>query len=189
MRAPHHQHPTDQQKMPTTATGGASRGVRNPSPNPAPEGAGQAAGEAAAVSGPGVPEMESFQERIRRRKREPEQREHRTHPRFSDAEWAAITAAAKANHCKPGTFTALATALAAGHDDPRAAVADFRMGIQRLGEATSALSRIGNLLNQETRYLHQGGELYQAHLRLLARLEEAIDAVEDTAVRLVRDPT
>ncbi|RBM05333.1 mobilization protein [Streptomyces sp. PT12] len=119
---------------------------------------------------------------MRRRKREPEQRQHRTHPRFSDAEWAALTAAAKANHCKPGTFTALATVLAAGHDDPRAAVADFRTGIQRLGEATTALSRIGNLLNQETRHLHQGGGLFHAHERLLARLEEAIDTVEDTAV-------
>ncbi|MGP4115479.1 plasmid mobilization protein, partial [Streptomyces sp. 4N509B] len=120
--------------------------------------------------------MESFQERLRRRKREAEQRVHRTHPRFSDAEWAAISAAAKANHCTPGTFTALAAVLAAGHDDPRAAVADFRTGIQYLGQATTALARVGNLLNQETRYLHQGGHLHQAHLRLLARLEEAIEA-------------
>ncbi|WP_049570430.1 hypothetical protein [Streptomyces sp. SBT349] len=134
-----------------------------------------------------MPETESFRERVRRRKREPEQRKHRTHPRFSDTEWAAITAAAKANHCKPGTFTALATVLAAGHDDPRAAVTDFRAGIQQLGETTTALSRVGNLLNQETRHLHQGGQLHQTHLRLLARLEDAIDAVEDVAVRLLRE--
>ncbi|MDT3395799.1 hypothetical protein RKE29_03915 [Streptomyces sp. B1866] len=135
-----------------------------------------------------MPEEKSFAERVRRRKREPQRREHRTHPRFGDDEWAALTAAAKANHCTPGTFTALVTALASGHDDPRAAIADFHAGIQKLGKATTELSRIGNLLNQETRYLHQGGEFYQAHMHLLARIEQAVDAVEDTAVRLVRDP-
>lgn len=172
---------------PTAPDGGASRGTRTPCPRPAPKGPGKAAWGAALVSGPGVPQTESFAERLRRRKAEKVPREHRTHPRFSDTEWAAITAAAEANRCMPGTFTALATVLAAGHDDPRAAVADFRAGIQRLGEAATALDRIGNLLNQQTRYLHQGGTLHSEHARLLARIADAVDAVEDTAVRLVRD--
>ncbi len=167
--------------------GGASRRVRHPSPRPAPQGAGTPAREAAEMSGPGVPNGDSFLARVRRRKREPEQRQHRTHPRFSDAEWTAVTAAAQANHCQPGTFTALATILAAGHEDPRTAVADFRSGIQRLGQATTALDRIGTLLNQETAYLHRGGTLHTEHQRLLARIEQAVEAVETTAVRLVRD--
>ncbi|MBC3843732.1 hypothetical protein GXW82_36470 [Streptacidiphilus sp. 4-A2] len=135
-----------------------------------------------------MPNEDWFAHRLlRRRKREPAQREHRTHPRFSDAEWTAITAAAQANHCQPGTFTALATVLAAGHDDPRAAVADFHAGIQHLATATTALDRIGTLLNQETAYLHRGGTLHTEHQRLLALIEQAIEAVESTAVRLVRD--
>jgi ABC-type transporter Mla subunit MlaD len=134
-----------------------------------------------------VPESDSFLERARRRKREPEQRQHRTHPRFSEAEWTAITTAAQANQCKPGTFTALATILAAGHDDPRAAVADFRASVQSLNSATTALDRIGTLLNQETAYLHQGGTIYADHQRLLERIAQAVDAVEDAAVHLVRD--
>lgn len=169
--------------------GGASRGVRSPYPRPAPVGAGSAGRGPADSSGPGVPNEESFRRRPRRRKREPDQRGHRTHPRFSDTEWAAINAAARANHCQPGTFTALATVLAAGHDDPRAAVADFRTGIQRLHEATTALARVGNLLNQTVRHLHQGGQPHTDHQRLLDRLQEAIDHVEDTAVHLVREPS
>ena len=167
--------------------GGASRRVRHPSPCPAPRGAGTPAREAGEVSGPGVPNETWFTARLRRRKREPEQRQHRTHPRFSDTEWAAITTAAQANHCQPGTFTALATVLAAGHEDPRAAVADFHSGIQHLGQATTALDRIGTLLNQEAAYLHRGGALHAEHQRLLARIEQAVEAVETTAVRLVRD--
>lgn len=167
--------------------GGASSGVRTPCPDPAPQGAALSAREAEEVSGPGVPESDSFLERARRRKREPEQRQHRTHPRFSEAEWTAITTAAQANQCKPGTFTALATILAAGHDDPRAAVADFRASVQSLNSATTALDRIGTLLNQETAYLHQGGTIYADHQRLLERIAQAVDAVEDAAVHLVRD--
>jgi hypothetical protein len=128
-----------------------------------------------------------FLVRVRRRKREPLQRAHRTHPRFSDTEWHAVTTAAAANRCTPGTFTALATVLAAGHDDPRAAVADFHTGIRRLDEATTALDQVGNLLNQWTRYLHQGHPLADAHARLMARIDEAVDRVETTAVQLVRD--
>lgn len=167
--------------------GGASSGTRTPCPDPAPVGAAVPAREAEGVSGPGVPEGDSFLERARRRKREPEQRAHRTHPRFSDTEWTAITAAAQANQCKPGTFTALATILAAGHDDPRAAVADFRTSIQSLNQATTALDRIGTLLNQETAYLHKGGNLYTDHQRLLERITQAVDTVENAAVHLVRD--
>ncbi|MEZ0065541.1 hypothetical protein ABIA32_001537 [Streptacidiphilus sp. MAP12-20] len=166
-----------------TPNGGASSGVRSPYPGAAPVGAAGSAGVAEQVTGPGVP----FLERARRRKREKQQRENRTHPRFSDAEWAAVTAAAKANDCKAGTFTALATLLAASHDDPRAAVADFRAGIQRLDEATTALDQVGSLLNQWTRYLHQGGTFTDAHARLLERIDKAVDRVETTAVRLVRD--
>ena len=136
---------------------------------------------------PGGAERASFLVRARRRKREPGQRAHRTHPRFSDTEWTAITTAAQANQCQPGTFTALATILAAGHDDPRAAVADFRGGIQSLNQATTALDRIGTLLNQETAHLHQGGTIYADHQRLLERIAQAVDTVEDAAVHLVRD--
>ncbi|WP_157597031.1 hypothetical protein [Streptacidiphilus rugosus] len=163
--------------------GGASSGIRRPYPGATPVGAARPTGTAERESGPGVP----FLERVRRRKRDPQQRENRAYPRFNDTEWTAITAAAKANDCMPGTYTALATLLAAGHDDPRAAVADFRAGIQRLDEATTALDQIGNLLNQWTRYLHQGGTLTEAHARLLERIDEAVDRVETTAVCLVRD--
>ena len=128
-----------------------------------------------------------FIQRLRRRKREPEQRAHRVHPRFSETEWAAVVAAAAANCCQPGTFAALATVLAAGHDDPRAAVADFRAGIRRLGEATTALDRIGTLLNQEAHHVHSGGALYAEHQRLLDRIEWAVEAVEGAAVQLVRE--
>ena len=150
-------------------------------------GAAVSAREAEGVSGPGVPASDSFLERARRRKREPTQRSNRAHPCFSDTEWTAITTAAQANQCQPGTFTALATILAAGHDDPRAAVADFRASVQSLNSATTALDRIGTLLNQETAYLHQGGNLYADHQRLLERIAQAVDTVENAAVHLVRD--
>ena len=178
---------TGQWSDPEAPNGGASRRVWTPSPRPAPNGAGQDAPGVASSHGPGVPQETWFAQRLRRRRREKTPRTNRVSPRFSDTEWAALTRAADANKAAPGSFVAAAAVLAAGYDDPRAAVADFHGGIRRLGQATTELARIGNLLNQTVRYLHQGGALYAQHQHLLDRVERAIDTVETSATTLVRE--
>lgn len=59
-------------------------------------------------------------------------RRNRTHPCFSDSEWADLTSAASACGLKPGGYAAAAALLAARAQNPLAAIADTRRQLEEL---------------------------------------------------------
>lgn len=200
MRNQHHNRPTAQQEATTTPDNrAASCPVRSPYPAPAP-GATEASGAGASESAgrPGGPtetgdegETTSSTHPVqpsapRRRLRQPRLRELRVHPRYSDSEFAELARAADVSRMPIGGYVAEASLAAARAEDPSAAVADYRAMVKALLAANGQLGGVGNNLNQLTWHLHKDGAWPQPDtvLRLLARIEAAIAAV-DTAVAQV----
>ncbi len=182
------------------APGGASYGVRSPYPASAPNGAeaprsvadpGGPATERGV--GPGVPTTEEEEplhvassETARRRSRQSVPRTNRVCPRFSDAEWALLQQAAQQAELAPGGYTAAAVIAAATSNDPTAAVADYRRGIQELMESNRQLGAVGNNLNQLAHYVNAGGQPGAGLQQLLARVGASIDAVDEAVAWMVR---
>jgi hypothetical protein len=113
-------------------------------------------------------------------------RPYRVCPRFSEAEWDAVQAAAAQADLAPGSYTAAATLAAARSASPAAAVADYRRGIQELMESNRQLAAVGNNVNQIAHVLNAGGRPTADLWQLLRRVDAAIAAVDDAVARLVR---
>ncbi|MCB5911052.1 plasmid mobilization protein [Streptomyces pinistramenti] len=124
----------------------------------------------------------------RRRLRQPQLRERRVHPRYSDDEFALLQKAADLSRVQVGGYVAEASLAAARADDPTAAVADYRAMAKALMAANGQLAKIGSNLNQLTRHLNQDGTWPQPDLvqRLLEHVEASIADV-DTAIAQVTE--
>ncbi len=120
----------------------------------------------------------------RRRMNEP--RRNRTHPCFSDGEWADLTAAAAACRIKPGGYAAATALLAARTTDPRAAIADTRRQLEELMESNRQLAAVGNNLNQVLTHLRPGGRLHDRAQLALGFVRDALDGVDTAAAEIVR---
>ncbi|WP_405361855.1 MobC family plasmid mobilization relaxosome protein [Kitasatospora sp. NBC_00085] len=125
-------------------------------------------------------------EAARRRSRQSVPRTNRVCPRFSDAEWTLLQQAAQQAELAPGGYTAAAVIAAATSNDPTAAVADYRRGIQELMESNRQLGAVGNNLNQLAHYVNAGGQPGTGLRQLLARLGASIDAVDEAVAWMVR---
>ncbi|MGC5000044.1 hypothetical protein [Streptomyces sp. DT195] len=136
------------------------------------------------VSSAGQPLAAEITRHHRRRMSEP--RRYRTHPCFSDSEWADLTAAADACHLKPGGYAAATAVLAARTSDPRAAVADTRRQLEELMESNRQLAAVGNNLNQVLTHFRPGGPLHERAQRILGLVHDALDGVDAAAFEIVR---
>lgn len=207
----------EQQRDPTTAPGGASCRIRRsygPSHAlaPAPEGAGSPAGPRARAHGdqPGnrhqgapvtggeadhddhreqpSPSTPAFPDRTpRRRNRNPTQRTRKTTTRLSDTEKAEIVAAAAQRGVTVACFLATAGLAAACGSTTLHTNERVDTAIDELAALRTALSRVGNNINQIA-YVHNAGgqartgELEHA-LMTLTRLLSRIDDAADTLVK------
>ncbi|WP_443046788.1 MobC family plasmid mobilization relaxosome protein [Streptomyces sp. NBC_00247] len=167
----------------TPATGAASCRVRSPYPASAPgEAEASVAAKAPEAAGPGEPtrEVAAQSPTPRRRLREPTQREKRTHPRYSDDEFALLVSAARLSRMAVGGYVAESSLAAARSDDPTTAVADYRAMVKALMAANGQLAKIGNNLNQLTRHLNQDASWPDAEMvwRLLRHIEASIADVD-----------
>jgi hypothetical protein len=111
-------------------------------------------------------------------------RRNRTHPCFSDAEWADLTTAASACSLKPGGYAAAAALLAARTQNPRAAIADTRRELEELMNANRQLAAVGNNLAQLLPHLPATSVLHDQAQRALAFVRDALDAVDGAAAAL-----
>ncbi len=185
-----------------TAPGGASCGVRDPYPALAPKGArasrsaADPGGPAAErEAGPGVPTTQGNDTTPtaaatiaprRRRLRQSVPRLNRVCPRFSDSEWTAVRTAAETTELEPGGYAAAAVLATAASNNPTAAIADYRRGVQELMESNRQLAAIGNNLNQIAHYLNAGGQPAADLQQLLHRVDDAITTVDEAVTWLVR---
>lgn len=108
-------------------------------------------------------------------------RRNRTHPCFSDSEWADLTTAASASGLKPGGYAAVAALLAARTQNPRAAIADTRRQLEELMNANRQLAAVGNNLNQTLPHLPAPDPLHDQAQCALGLVRVALDAVDTTA--------
>ncbi|MBM9435145.1 hypothetical protein [Actinacidiphila bryophytorum] len=108
-------------------------------------------------------------------------RRNRTHPCFSDSEWADLTTAASACGLKPGGYAAAATLLAARAQNPRAAIADTRRQLEELMNANRQLAAVGNNLAQLLPHLPATGLLHDQAQRALGLVRDALDTVDTAA--------
>ncbi|WP_368733286.1 MobC family plasmid mobilization relaxosome protein [Streptomyces alkaliphilus] len=124
----------------------------------------------------------------RRRLRRRIVRERRVCPRFAENEFADLTRAAAHSSMTVGGYVAEAALAAARADNPEAAVADHRRAVRELMTANTRLAAIGNNLNQLARHLNSGGALpaRSVTLRLLDRVRDAIENVDDTVDAVLR---
>ncbi|MFJ2632195.1 hypothetical protein ACIO6U_09600 [Streptomyces sp. NPDC087422] len=104
-------------------------------------------------------------------------RRNRTHPCFSDSEWADLTAAASACGLKPGGYAAAATLVAARSQNPRAAIADTRRQLEELMNSNRQLAAVGNNLTQLLPHLPIAD-------RVLVLVRYALYAVDRTAAAM-----
>jgi hypothetical protein len=111
-------------------------------------------------------------------------RRNRTHPCFSDSEWADLTTAASACHLQPGGYAAATTLLAARTSDPRAAIADTRRRLEELMESNRQLAAIGNNLNQVLLHLRPGDALHAMTAHTLHLTRAALDDVDSAAAEI-----
>jgi hypothetical protein len=111
-------------------------------------------------------------------------RRNRTHPCFSDREWADLAAAANSRHLKPGGYAAASTLLAARTPDPRAAIADTHRQLEELMESNRQLSAVGNNLNQLLTHLPTADALHDQVERTLTLVRDALDDVDTAATRI-----
>lgn len=204
-----------QQRDPTTAPGGASCRVRRSygplyALAPAQEGGGSPAGPRARALGdqPGnrhqgapvtggeadrddhreqpSPSTPAFPDRKpRRRSRNPTERTRKTTTRLSDTEKAEIVAAAAQRSVTVARFLAAAGLAAARGSTTLHTNEQLDTAIDELAALRTALSRVGNNINQIA-YVHNAGgqprpgELEHALTsltRLLARVDDAADAL------------
>ncbi|WP_127360934.1 MobC family plasmid mobilization relaxosome protein [Actinacidiphila soli] len=205
------------QRDPTTAPDGASCRVRRSyGPSyalaPAPEGGGSPAGprarahgdqpdsrhQGAPVAGGEAdnrapreqpsPSPPAFPDRKpRRRTRNPSERTHKTTTRLSDVEKAEITAAAKQRAVTVARFLAAAGLAVARGSTTVHTNEQLDAAIDELAALRTALSRVGNNINQIAFVYNAGGqprpgELDHA-LRALTRLLARIDNTADTLVK------
>ncbi|WP_258018421.1 MobC family plasmid mobilization relaxosome protein [Streptomyces noursei] len=110
----------------------------------------------------------------RRRLRDEKLREHRSHPRYNDAEFALVKNAAALSKMALGGYVAECSLAAARSDDPTAAVADYRAMIKALMAANGKLGHIGGNLNQLTHHLNKDGAW--PHPATVQRLLDHVDA-------------
>ncbi|MCZ4096095.1 hypothetical protein [Streptomyces sp. H39-C1] len=108
-------------------------------------------------------------------------RTRRVSPRFSNREWASITAAATLCRIPPGAYTAAAALLAARSDNPRAAIADTRAQLEELMEANRLLAALANNTTQLLRHLNPDDTPHDRALRLLHTLGDVLDRIDATA--------
>ncbi|GAA1892321.1 hypothetical protein GCM10009753_21270 [Streptantibioticus ferralitis] len=118
------------------------------------------------------------------RQRLPEPRENRSHPCFSDDEWADVTAAAGAMKIRPGAYAAATTLAAASTADPRVAIADTHRQLEELMESNRQLAAFGNNLNQLLVHLHPHAPLHDQAHRTLRHVQDVLDHVDATATEL-----
>ncbi|MFJ2158123.1 MobC family plasmid mobilization relaxosome protein [Streptomyces sp. NPDC087856] len=206
--------PVGQQRDPNTASGGAScRLRRSYGPSyalaPAQEGGGSPVGPRARAHGDqpddrhqGAPVTEgeagqrhqpspttpAFPERKpRRRTRNPSQRTRKTTTRLSDTEKAEIVTAAAQRGVTVARFLAAAALAAARGSTTLHTNEQLDTAIDELAALRTALSRIGNNINQIA-YIHNAGgqprpgELDHA-LTVLTRLVARIDDTADALVK------
>jgi hypothetical protein len=111
-------------------------------------------------------------------------RRNRTHPCFSDSEWADLTTAAGACGLKPGGYAAAAALLAARAQNPRAAIADTRRQLEELMNANRQLAAVGNNLAQLLPHLPAADLLHDHAQRALGLVRDALDAVDTAAAAM-----
>lgn len=121
---------------------------------------------------------------LQHRRRMCEPRRNRTHPCFSDSEWAALTTAAGTCNLKPGGYAAAAALLAARRSDPRAAIADTRRQLEELMESNRQLAAVGNNLNQILLHLHPANSLHALAQSTLRLTRAALDDVDAAATEI-----
>ncbi|WUJ98088.1 MobC family plasmid mobilization relaxosome protein [Streptomyces platensis] len=121
-----------------------------------------------------------------RRLREPQPREKRVHPRYSDNEFGLVQKAADLSHMALGGYVAESSLAAARSDDPTAAVADYRVAVKTLMDANRQLAMVGNNLNQLTRHLNEDRAWphHDTVQRLLDRVETSIADVDDAVAHV-----
>jgi ABC-type transporter Mla subunit MlaD len=111
-------------------------------------------------------------------------RRNRTHPCFSDSEWADLTTAANACRIKPGGYAAATALLAARSPDPRASIADARRKLEELMESNRQLAAVGNNLNQVLLHLRPGDPLHAQADSALRLTRAALDDVDAAAAEI-----
>lgn len=187
-----------QQRDPNTAPGGASCRIRRsygPSyalppaqPDSRHQGA-PVAGEEADDRAPREqqsPSQPAFPDRKpRRRTRNPSQRTHKTTTRLSDTEKSEITAAAKYRAVTVARFLAAAGLAVARGSTTAHTNEQLDAAIDELAALRTALSRIGNNINQIAFVYNAGGQPRPGELdhalttltRILARIDDAADTL------------
>ena len=113
-----------------------------------------------------------------------EARRYRTHPCFSDREWAELRVAARAHRLKPGGYAAATALLAAHTSDPRAAIADTHRQLEELMESNRQLAAVGNNLNQLLVHLHANDPLHDQAQRTRRLIQDALDDVDVAATEI-----
>ncbi|AXG78586.1 plasmid mobilization relaxosome protein MobC [Streptomyces paludis] len=206
-----------QQRDPTTAPGGASCRVRRSyGPSyalaPAPEGGGSPAGPRARAHGdqpdtrhqgaPATggdtdnrapreqpsPSVPAFPDRApRRRTRNPSQRTHKTTTRLSDSEKTEITAAAHQRAVTVARFLAAAGLSAARGSTTVHTNEQLDAAIDELAALRTAISRVGNNINQIAFVYNAGGQPRPGELnRALTTVNRVLARVDDAADTLVK---
>ncbi|MEV6009180.1 hypothetical protein AB0M29_20495 [Streptomyces sp. NPDC051976] len=118
------------------------------------------------------------------RRRLVEARRYRTHPCFSDREWADLRVAARTHRLKPGGYAAATALLAAHTSDPRAAIADTHRQLEELMESNRQLAAVGNNLNQLLAHLHANDPLHDQAQRTRRLVQDALDDVDAAAAEI-----
>lgn len=196
MHDPHHELPTAQQKVTTTAIGGARYGV---GPSKGRPNAASAPGVAEVLGHQGVPEGEAVAEQLppraadeaalrrvaRRRQRDDVQRTQRVDVRYSAAEKQAITAKARAMNIAGAHLVGAAVMafLEGGLALPgqRTATDDY---IDELNVLRAQVAKIGNNVNQIARILNSGGHPHPVDAAVLARAHRLLDTVRITVAAI-----
>jgi hypothetical protein len=123
-----------------------------------------------------------FGETRRRTRRNDEPREHRVSLRLGDDEMAAVQAGATLARLTPAGYAArTVVAVAMGTLTPIPPTT--RDELRELLEARTALTRIGNNLNQLARTRNAGGDVTDEQLlAVLARVEAAVRRMDEATV-------
>ncbi|MCD0485226.1 MobC family plasmid mobilization relaxosome protein [Streptacidiphilus sp. ASG 303] len=138
------------------------------------------------------PNTPAFPDRTpRRRSRNPSERTHKTTIRLSDTEKAEIAAAAAQRHVTVARFLAAAGLTAARGTTGVRTNEQLDTAIDELAALRTALSRIGNNINQIAHVHNAGGQPRPGELdhalmtltRLLDRIDDAADAMVKKRLR------
>ncbi|MGW2059007.1 MobC family plasmid mobilization relaxosome protein [Streptomyces sp. NPDC001840] len=134
------------------------------------------------------PSQPAFPDRApRRRARNPTERTHKTTTRLSDTEKTEITAAAKQRAVTVARFLASAGLAAARGTTATQTNEQLDTSIDELAALRTALSRIGNNINQIAHVYNAGGQPRPGELdHALAALTRVLARVDDAADSLVK---